>query len=536
MTLGVGMDAARLGKVTSFFKPSPPPSDIKFKRQDMSAVFKAALKTTDSIKPGLRFVVNSAISAAVKPFNASAAKPFEVKVANASYSLVHIWAKAYFGTALIGVTRNIVQKGFSKDNNPRVMTETKKLLNAIQQQQNQNISFPKEGICNYPTSTEGICAGYRFDFAEQYLNRKPGETALDVARRLEKGGTPRAAANQIVYHELQKNFNLADNLLYFIRELKNLDTIPPEDRSGARVNNLDSSVVGEALIILDQSIGNSFGNQQLTAVKNEFTRNPPSEFGALLQKIMDEERPKVGAGKPPHPFLTFEKPVKEQKIMGGIVVSDPIAFKEFMLKRIQSDLQGQLIKKPNDVNGVIRRHDGFVKALDWTVGLLQLKQAALHQEPNTQPLDRVTDPWIKNVFQSFADKSKDKVVYSAIAAARGLKLDISHTEHVMNESMFHSTDESFLRNASKLQDGLYALDLDTGDGAHAITMIIENGVATIVDPNGMVIVANTPKERPDLLRKLLAFYKAPNEPTLLALRGDKNVTNHNIAIFEIKNK
>lgn len=50
----------------------------------------------------------------------------------------------------------------------------------------------------------------------------------------------------------------------------------------------------------------------------------------------------------------------------------------------------------------------------------------------------------------------------------------------------------------------------------------------------MVLEAKTPEERPDLIRKLLAFYQPSDDPTLLAKTGDD--MNHKITIFEFKKK
>jgi hypothetical protein len=80
----------------------------------------------------------------------------------------------------------------------------------------------------------------------------------------------------------------------------------------------------------------------------------------------------------------------------------------------------------------------------------------------------------------------------------------------MGSYLFYDTDESYLQNMDRLEDGVYLIGLSSQEGRHAITFVRENGIDWIIDPNGMQLRSEDKETTRSLLLDLLKEYEPPS--------------------------
>ena len=407
--------------------------------------------------------------------------------------------------------------------------------------------------------SDGICAGIRLDIASDFLIK--GKSINAIINSNQKGASAEAAANQAVYDLIKiPSIKKTTIMLETLDHLEKISNSVTENE----MSSVDVRAVGRALTIVDGQISGGDVDyfqflQKYTSDDKKLNKQSSVEFIEVVNTYINEQKniARNMAKGEQHPFLSRNK----NQIW---IISDPLKFQEGMLKEINTKFNENIDNAQSSDEKIYadKSKDEQIKTLKWTVSILQLKNE-LERQMETQTSapkevklsDRlqsfrteaikvfgklakkdesfsstISDPLIKHVIAKLIAHDMDDKQYSLTAHARGLELE--SVEDIMGHSAIVSSDDSYLKNFIRLETGVYAIDLMSGDGAHAITYVKEeDGKGYILDPNGPQLRCQTPEHALHLLKKVLTEYEEPVDKSPLYTKGN---TDHQLSIKKFK--
>lgn len=428
------------------------------------------------------------------------------------------FAKSYFGRPMIGEARNIARREVL--NSHEDFEEGKKLLNQLNSKDQSKLMV--EPISQVPESEipDGICAGIRLDIAYRHLIK--GEPIRDIVASNAKGARAEAAANQALYSLL--DIKSGSPGLIFSRLFEKLNDIGRSNLGNSGPNPLKAGT-GEA-------------RTDFTAVLRAFIKHDrhlksdPDISKALLNSSGSEFESMVDDYRKYDNLHDFQKTM-EAKIHSAYNdklrdnPQEALKFRTDSLKQLRWLISfievDKAIRKPAPV---VEEPKGLLSEL-----LSLLKSILPSKEIEKDYIDNVSDLQHQHILKSLYRDMKEDLVYGAVAELRELKLQ--NLGSVIGSSSLFASDNTFLKGFMNLWDhpdagdGVYAIDVETGASAHAITLVIEGQSGYILDPNGIQLDFDTPEQAQHLMRKLLSVYEPPSDKMQL---DEKDVVDHRIAI------
>ncbi len=548
---------------------------LAVKRYGKLEMAKVLLTSPDSVKPALKAL---GYMLAHQVTRGETSKQFEAKAAHSGFDLFKIVADQAFGNENMGRVRNIGKKDVlmnkqdceAADQLREKCQELKKWNPLFKQIDDKSI---KEKV---PDSmiTDGICAGIRLDIAKKHLIE--GQTVEHIIASNEKGASAEAAANQSIYELLKATEDPYQALAGVFKDLKEIAA----SQGGYELAQVDFDLVGQALVQADDDLSQGIIYKQVDfgSFNELYQRNDqhPNDLAHLIKDLVNDQKNQVRAAEAkPETASTSWMGRKEDKGDNSFwTIKDPLAFQEAALKKMNANYKEAIIgKKSTEVLLLNKEREKNIKALKWTVALLQHKQGIeeniiktvqqnasknanfssvdsknyslstkLREQASsifgkTGPsftsdsiYDSIADPSIRYAIKELGKERKNNIKYQAVAKTRGLELE--SLKEVMGHYSLHQSNDSYLNNLSKLEVGTYSVNFATGNGGHAITYIKESDEkGYILDPNGIQIKCGDAAETAQQFKKLLGFYE---EPDVKSPTYQKGKTDHHLDFQRFK--
>jgi hypothetical protein len=524
---------------------------LKIPKHSKVAQVKVVLADSASIRPFLKTI---GFMLAHKVTVGETSKAFKAKAVHSVYDMAEIWAKHYFGKDLIGHSRNI------GDRKVLAKKEDFKAANVLLDQckslvQNESIRNIKIDPTKNPEASisDGICAGIRLDIAERLLIKR--ENLADIIESNQKGATAEAAANQAIYQLVSDENKFSAAITNLFDDLRNAS----KSGIGDPLFQVDFQAVEFALLQADQDLRYSNEPFEYVAIHSQDLQeeNPQTnqEFAKLIRAIVDEAiqqaRRNEDEGKSQTEWVD-----RRNGPDSPWTIQKPLEFQQAVLNKINADYQQKLEgAHPLEIADLNKKREKDIAELKWVTSFLEYKQGLLIElkQQNTtssSPIQKLTkwwkslqnkaieifgtakpqaipqyftisDPFIRKTMEMVNADRSDDAKYHLVAQARGLKL--KSLRDVLGHRTMHATDDSYLRNISKLKAGTYSVNFFTGDGAHALTYIkINEQEGYLLDPNGYQIRCKDPEHTIQQFHKLLALYEEPDTPGIFQIKGQPN--------------
>lgn len=469
-------------------------------------------------------------------FNKRRIKTLRAITTRAVYDLGKIWAKSYFGYDLvtdlnedvIGI-KNIANRNFIL--NEKHYQSILQLLDVCEKLKHQG---ELAHICATPYHVphslinDGISDGIRLDIAHRYLTQR--ESLISIIKSHQNESSSEAAANQVIY-EIVKPIPKTKGL--FFRDLFNY------------LQDIAASEGGHELFYTDfESIGQAF----TLIIHNQYSAtNAHLEYVEIYERYLPLTQAYPDNSLPyfvckllciDYSQQSDIHPLKKEEL------KDLIGLERVIFNQIYQHFHRIMQSHPFYYDIFSEQRKDMIKALYWLMALLQLNQSieessieeidtsdaqiesigcllgkeleqkatqifGVHDGWKLSHLGHIAHPHIRVFIKMFYDRDGHTRSYQAIAQARGLKL--ASVASIMGDSAMHH-DESYLSNLEKLPNGVYAVDIMTEKGRHAITYIKESSeIGYILDPYGYAIACQDSTHTLEQFHKLLSLYSSSKD-------------------------